>query len=548
MADKHFNIGDMFEMVADAMPEREALVCGESRATFQQLEQRANRLAHYMSAQGVNAGDHVGLYMYNCSEYIEAMLACFKIRAVPINVNYRYVNEELLYIFDNANMVACIHNREFVPAIAQVRDAAKDLTTFISVEDGSDHDLSAIGSVEFEAAMSAHSDQRDFAPRADDDLFILYTGGTTGMPKGVMWPHKNVFFAAMGGGGHFSPLGPLEQPEDIVSRISENQMIGMPLAPLMHGASWWYACILILSGNKLVLNPLRTFDGEGIWQVAADEKVNSIQIVGDAMAIPLLESLKGNEERWDLSAVFNIGSGGAVFSPAKQEEFKVQFPNCFITNAFGSSESGNMGMDNGNKKEGDSSLGNVARSEFMDVVIEGDTPAECRHAKPGEQGIFSRSGYIPAGYYGDEAKTAKTFIDVEGKGKIWLLTGDAATLEEDGTITIFGRGSNCINSGGEKIFPEEVEQALKAHPAIYDALVVDTPDERFGAKVTAVVSVREGYDVSLKAVQEEARKLIAGYKLPRELHIVAEVPRGPNGKPTYAEAKKIALSQEFLVS
>jgi acyl-CoA synthetase (AMP-forming)/AMP-acid ligase II len=542
---KAFNLADMFEMVADKVPERDALVCGDQRATFAQLDQRANKLAHYLAARGVGPGDHVGLYMYNCNEYLEGMMACFKLRAVPVNVNYRYVQDELLYIFDNADMVACIHHREFTPHIAEVRSSAPDLKTFVAVEDGSTELLSTIDSVEYEAAMADQSDARDFGERSDDDIFLLYTGGTTGMPKGVMWPHKNLFYAALGGGGWFHPDGPVTAPEQIASRIGDFPIVGMALAPLMHGACWWYACIQLLAGNTLVLSPYRSLDGAQVWEIVANEKVNALSIVGDAMAIPLLDALKANPDKWDLSSIFSIGSGGAVFSDSKQEEFKQAFPNVFIMNSFGSSESGNMGFDSGEKKSEEKGLGNVAQSDFMDVItdVEGEPH---RHVQAGELGIFARSGYIPVGYYNDPEKTAKTFVEVDGK--TWLLTGDEARLEEDGSITVYGRGSNCINSGGEKIFPEEVEQALKSHPEVFDCLVVDTPDERFGSKVTAVIATRSGGTVSLDELQEEARKHIAGYKVPRALHIVPEVPRAPSGKPAYPKAKELALSGDYAVN
>ncbi len=540
----HFNLADLFEAVADKVPEREALVCGDRRSSFAALDAGANQMAHYLAAQGVKAGDHVGLYMYNCSEYLEAMLACFKIRAVPINVNYRYVKDELLYIFDNADMVACIHHREFIPAIAEVRDAAKKLNIFVSVADETNEDLSLIGAVDYHKATEAQSKARDFGERADEDYFILYTGGTTGMPKGVMWPHKNVFFAAMGGGGHFSPLGPCEKPEDIRERVMENPLRGIALAPLMHGASWWYACIQLLAGNTLVLNHNRSFDGEQVWQIVADEKVHAVQIVGDAMAIPLLDSLAANPDRWDLSNVFNVGSGGAIFSEAKQDAFKKFFPNVFITNAFGSSEGGQMGMDNGSKKTA-SGLGNVSRTDYMDVIVEEEGKAP-RHAELGETGIFARAGYIPMGYYNDPVKTAKTFLEVDGKR--WLLTGDAAKLEDDGSITVFGRGSNCINSGGEKIFPEEVEVALKAHEGIFDALVVGLADDRWGSRVSAVIQAREGVTLDLNNVQEHCRKHIAGYKVPREIHLIEELPRAPSGKPDYKTAKAFAESGKGAVA
>ncbi|MEE4191141.1 MAG: acyl-CoA synthetase [Halieaceae bacterium] len=535
---KAFNLADLYEMVADAVPERTALVCGEHRATYLELEQRANRLAHYLAQQDVGAGDHVGLYLYNCNEYLEAMMACFKLRAVPTNVNYRYVEEELEYLFDNADLVACIHHREFAPLIGKVE--APKLKTLLYVEDGSD---TACSSPEYEASLTGQSAERDFGARADDDLFLLYTGGTTGMPKGVMWPHKELFYAALGGGGWFHPDGPITEPGQIAGRVADFPIVGMALAPLMHGACWWYACIQLLAGNTVVLNPHRHLDGEQVWEIAEREKVNSLTIVGDAMAIPLLDALEANPGRWDLSAIFNIGSGGAVFSVSKQEAFKRHFPNCFITNSFGSSEGGNMGFDSGEKKGDEKGLGNVQKSDYMDVIGGGDGEPH-RHVAPGEMGIFARSGHIPTGYYNDPEKTAKTFVDVDGK--TWMLTGDAARLEQDGSITVFGRGSNCINSGGEKIFPEEVEEALKNHPGVFDCLVVDTPDDRYGSKVTAVVKLRDGQSLTLDGLQEEARKHIAGYKLPRELHLVDEIPRAPSGKPAYPKARELALSGDYL--
>ena len=543
---KHFNLADLFEMVADHVPERDALVCGENRATYSKLEERANRLAHFLISQGIGAGDHVGLYMYNCNEYIEGMLACFKIRAVPINVNYRYVDDELSYIFENSDLVACIHHREFIQHIDNMKGKIFKLKLFIAVDDFSGEDLEKINAVSYETVLAESSPKRDFIEREDNDLFILYTGGTTGMPKGVMWPHKNVFFAAMGGAGFYHPDGPIKVPEEITTRITEKPIVGMALAPLMHGACWWYACIQLLIGGVVVLNPARSLIGEEVWEIVEREKVNGLSIVGDAMAIPLLDAVKANPKRWNLSSIFSVGSGGAVFSNSKQAEFKKYFPDVFVTNAFGSSESGNMGMDSGNRKS-EGGLGNVVRSEFMDVIIEAENNnGLARHADLTEMGIFSRSGYIPVGYYNDEEKTSRTFVTVDDK--IWLLTGDEARLENDNSISVYGRGSNCINSGGEKIFPEEVEQALKAHPDIFDALVVGTPDERWGSKVTAIIATRDGKILSLLSVQSEARKHIAGYKVPRELHIVDSVPRAPSGKPAYPEAKKIALNKNFLVN
>ncbi|MFK8022132.1 MAG: acyl-CoA synthetase [Pseudomonadales bacterium] len=542
-----FNLADLFELVVDTVPaDREALICGDSRHTFKEIDQRANQLAHFMHAQGIEPGNHVGLYMYNCGEYLEAMWACFKIRAVPVNVNYRYVNEELLYLFDNANLAACVHGREFVPAIEQVRQSVPDLKLFISVEDGSTEDLNAIGAIEYEQALAGSSTERDFEPRKEDDLFILYTGGTTGMPKGVMWPHKALFYAAMNGAGHFHADGPCKVPEDIISRAKDNWfMKSMALAPLMHGACWWSAMISALAGHTIVLNSNKSFDAEEIWDIIEREEVNAVSFVGDAMGIPLMDALEANEGRWDLKALFSAGSGGAVFSNSLQDKFRAKFPNIMLMNSFGSSESGQMGADGGGGSDG---LGKVQQSEFMNVVVEAteDTPAHFAEPGSDQMGIFARSGHIPLGYYGDPEKTAKTFIQVEGQR--WLLTGDEAKIDIEGGITVYGRGSNCINTGGEKVFPEEVEQAIKSHPAVFDTLVVATPDERFTNKVTAVAQLREGCTLALDELQEHCRQHISGYKLPRELHLTQEIGRAPSGKPNYKWAKEIALGQEFLAS
>lgn len=543
---KAFNLADLFEMVVDTVPaDREALICGDHRVTYQELEARANQLGHYLQSQGVTAGDHVGLYMYNCNEYLEAMWACFKIRAVPINVNYRYVKDELLYLFENANMVAVVHGREFVPAISDVREAASKVTTYVAINDHSNEDLSKIGAVEYEAVLAANSPERDFGERAEDDLFILYTGGTTGMPKGVMWPHVALFYAAMNGAGHFHPDGPCKVPEDIIVRAKENfEIRTMALAPLMHGACWWSACISNLAGHTVILNPGRSLDGEQVWSIVEKEKVNSVAFVGDAMGMPLMDALEANPGRWDLSSIFSVGSGGAVFSESLQAKYKEQFEGVMITNSFGSSETGQMGQDSGKGSDG---LGAVVQSDFMDVIAEADDGSHY-FVKPGsdEMGIFSRSGHVPLGYYGDPEKTAKSFIELDGKR--WMLTGDMAKIDNEGIITVYGRGSNCINSGGEKIFPEEVEQAIKSHPAVFDTLVVATPDERFTEKVTAVVQLRDGESLTLDDLKTHCRNHISGYKVPRALHLTTEIGRAPSGKPNYQWAKEVALSNQFLAS
>ncbi len=537
MSEAVLNLADLLEIASDTVPEdREAIICGEQRYSYRQFDERATRLANYLLAQGIQPGQHIGIYLYNSAEYLEATLACMKVRAVPININYRYVGEELHYIFDNADLVALIHGREFSELIAQLRSQTPKLKLCIAVADGSAVDSDAI---DYETALAESSPERDFAPRSEDDLFILYTGGTTGMPKGVMWPHKDLIYGSLGGFGHYHPDGPIKSASDLPSRVREGLYLrGMPLAPLMHGACWWYSCIALGSGQTLVLNPARSLDGEQAWDIAEAEQINALTIVGDAMGIPLLDALRAHPERWKLDNLFHIGSGGEVFSESVQQGFKEFFPNLVISNTFGSSETGMQGLDDGTG--GGGGLGRIARGEQADVITE-----DHRFVEPGsgEQGYLSRSGHVPVGYYNDAERTARTVVTLNGKR--WVLTGDLATIDADGGIVIFGRGSNCINSGGEKIFPEEVEQSLKHHPEIFDVLVVGVADERFTERVCAVVCARDGARPSLASLQEESRRHIAGYKVPRELHLVAEVPRTPSGKPDYPVARKLVATGEF---
>ena len=537
MSGATLNLADLLEIASDTVgDEREAIVCGERRYSYRQYDERATRLANHLLSQGVVPGQHIGIYLYNRPEYMEATLACLKVRAVPININYRYVGEELLYVCQNADLVGLIHGREFSPLIGQLLPQAPKLRLFVSVEDGSG---AATDAIDYEAALAGASPERDFAPRSEEDLFILYTGGTTGMPKGVMWQHKDLLYGSLGGFGHYHPDGPIKSAGELPSRVRDGMYLrGLPLAPLMHGACWWYSCIVLGCGQTLVLNPDRSLDSARVWGIAEREKVNTVTIVGDAMGVPLLDALRAEPGRWKLDNLFHIGSGGAVFSKSVQAGFKEFFPNLVISNAFGSSETGMQGLDDGT---GGSGLGRIERGEQADVITE-----DHRFVVPGsgEQGYLARSGHVPVGYYNDAERTARSVLDIDGKR--WMLTGDLATVDADGGIVIFGRGGNCINSGGEKIFPEEVEQSLKHHPEVFDALVIGTADARFTERVCAVVCAREGARPSLASLQEESRRHIAGYKVPRELHLVAEVPRTPSGKPDYPAVRALVATGNHL--
>ena len=531
-----WNLADLFEATADAVADRTAIVCGDRRFTYRELDERATRLANHLAAHGVGRGDHVGLYLYNGPEYVEGTFAAYKLGAVPINVNYRYVEGELAYLFDNADLKALIHGREFVDRIAHVAPDAPKLTVFVSVEDGTDADLAAIGAVEYEAALAAASPARDFAPRAEEDLYILYTGGTTGMPKGVMWYQRDFFLSTL------APLlamgGPVpETPEAFVQKAVEGGgTVSMPIAPLMHGAALWVGMMTIFAGNTLVLSSARRMDPHEIWRTVERERVMSISLVGDAMARPLIEALDDGTAEYDLSGFFVIGSGGAILSPAVKARIAERLPSVMVIDSLGASETGYQGTNTGVDGEG---RPRFAMGEHTTVLGEDNRPVE---PGSGIVGRLARGGYVPLGYYKDPEKTASVFAEFEGKR--WGLPGDMAIIEADGMITLLGRGSVSINSGGEKIFPEEVESALKSHPDVFDVVVVGVPDERWGERVVAVVRPRPGSTPDVDALAEHCHTLLARYKAPREVHLVDEITRSPSGKADYRWAKAHAMAQQ----
>ena len=534
MPTRSFNFADTFEIVADAVPDQLAVVAAERRLTFAELDERATRLAHALRDRGVGVGDHVGLYLFNGTEYIEAMIAAWKIRAVPVNVNYRYVADELVYLFDDADLVAVVHHGEFTPVIAEVVHQVPGVQTFLAVDDGTDADLASIGAEDYETALADASAERDFPERSPDDLYIVYTGGTTGMPKGVMWRQEDIFFAAMDASAAGIADVP-EKPEDLADRVRETAGT-VPMgtaAPLMHGAAQWVTWICFHQGNPIVLPSAKRFDPKAIWRAVSDENIVSLTVVGDAMARPLADELKANADDYDVSGLMALGSGGAILSEGVKQQYREILPDIIMADGFGASETGNQGSGIGANAEGNPQF---QLGPHTTVLGEDLRPIE---PGSGEHGLLARSGRIPLGYYKDEEKTAETFV-TDPDGKRWVIPGDMATIEADGIITVFGRGSGSINSGGEKIFPEEVEAALKSHPDVFDAVVVGVPDERFGARVAAVVAPREGAEPTLDELVEHCRTKIAGYKVPRELHLVDEVTRSPSGKADYRWAKAVA--------
>ena len=540
--ERTFNLADLFEQTVDRFPDREYLVAGDQRRTYGEMEERANRLAHHLAAHGVEAGDHVGIYAHNSAEWVETLWAVFKIRATWININYRYVEGELSYLFGNSDLKALVYEQGFGPRVAACLDSLPDLVHAVVVDDGSGADAGLPDAVPYEEALAAASPERDFGPRSGDDRYILYTGGTTGMPKGVVWRHEDVFMAL---GGGIDPMTKVKatKPEEIIEKAYDAPITFFPIAPLMHGATQWGLMSQAATGNRVVL--VANFDPDECWDLVQREGINSIMITGDAMGRPLIEALKANPDKYDASSLLSLSSSAAIFSPSVKDEFFEVFPDLILTDAIGSSESGNNGMIAVGK--GNTAMkGGPTVTPMPDAVV---IDEDFNFVEPGSGviGKVARKGNIPLGYYKDEVKTAETFI-TGPDGTRYAVPGDFATVEADGSITLLGRGSVSINSGGEKIYPEEVEAAVKAHPAIYDATVIGVKDEKWGQRVAAVVQLRDDGELAdIKDLQEHCRTEIAGYKVPRQVHFVDAVTRAPSGKPDYRWAAEMAAGDPDLI-
>lgn len=531
------NIADLFEMVVDTVPEREALICGSQRFTYEALDREANRLAHFLEEKGVKPGEHVGMYLYNGAEYLVAVLAAFKIRAVPVNVNYRYVEDELAYLLDDSDLVALFYQKELGSRVAALKDRIPKVRVLVEVEDPSGAAPANPQAVPYAKALAAGSPERGFGPRSGKDIYIIYTGGTTGMPKGVMWRHEDVFYAGLQGGNPGGP--PIAKGEDLVEIVKGGMgLTVLPAAPFIHGAAQWASLIGFFGGGKVVVQGGKSFDPKTVARLIRDEKVNTLTLVGDAMARPLGEALAAMGEEADTSSVFVVGSAGAVLSEAVKEQLRGAMPSAMIVDSFGATETGHQGSMMSGTGHG-SGQGPLFFMNETNCVFD----EERKPVVPGSgvMGRLARRGHIPVGYYNDPEKTAKTFFEIDGVR--WVMPGDLATVESDGSIRVFGRGSVCINSGGEKIFPEEVEAALKAHPDVLDAVVVGIPDERWGQRVAALVQARPGTSPGLDDLDRHCRTKVAGYKVPRFVHFVDQVARQPSGKPDYRWAATRAAEE-----
>ncbi|MFD1812684.1 acyl-CoA synthetase [Rhodococcus gannanensis] len=526
------NLADLFEAAADTVPERTAIVCGDERLTYAELDAASNRLAHHLADEGIGPGDHVGMYMRNSIEFVEALLACLKVRAVPINVNYRYVDAELAYLFSNAEMVAVVADGEFAATTAAVLPQAPTVRHVVTIGDTGDVEWGDVTAVDFHAAVAAQSGARDFPERSADDLFIVYTGGTTGMPKGVMWRQEDFFHAALSGGNPFGD--PYDGTEALAAAVPHiPPMTWVLTAPLIHGAALYSVFTAFCLGATHALMP--RFDAEEALRIVERERATTLTVVGDAMARPVADVITQRGSDFDLSSLLVVSSGGALFSLSVREQLVAEMPGLTVRDGFGASESG---VD-GNLEIGADGLMRIAAKPNVRVLDENRRPVA-----PGsdEIGYIARSGNVPLGYWGDAEKTAATFPVVDGVRTAVL--GDMGRVEADGRIVLLGRGSTCINTGGEKVYPEEVEMAIKSHPAVLDALVAGIDDERYGQRVGAVVQARDGFDLpELDELIAHVSTQVARYKAPRSMVAVDAIVRSPAGKADYRWAKATLQEQ-----
>ncbi|BCJ41200.1 acyl-CoA synthetase [Actinoplanes ianthinogenes] len=524
------NIADLFEHAVDAFADRIAVCFGEQEISYAELEQRANRLAHFLQDRGVRPGDRVGLYAGNSIEAVVAMIAIYKLRAAMVNVNFRYVENELQFLFADAGLAALVHDRRFAPRVAAVIKELPEVRAVVVLPDGTD---AAADGVDYAAALTAGAPRRDFGERSGDDIYLLYTGGTTGYPKGVLWRHEDVW-RTLGGGVDFMTGIPLEDEWQQSRRgAAADGMVRLCLAPLIHGNAQWAALMALFAGDTVVMLP--HFDADEVWRTIDRRQVNVVVLIGDAMARPIIEAYAGGG--YDGSSVVAVSSSGALFSPVVKRQYLDLLPNVLVTDAVGASETGFTGLG----VVADVPGGAIEDPRVMPgptTVVLGD---DGRPVAPGEVGRLAKSGYLPLGYYNDPEKTAALLTEVDGVR--YAFPGDYARLEEDGTITLLGRGATCVNTGGEKVFPEEVEGALKTCPDVFDALVIGIPDERLGQRVAALVQPRPGVKLDLAGVEGHLRELIAGYKVPRSVWLVDEIHRTISGKADYRWAHQHAAEE-----
>jgi fatty-acyl-CoA synthase len=545
-----FNLAQVHEAVSAAVPDRECLVWRDRRLTYGDVTDRTRRLANHLLATGIGVADersalaghqsgqpHLACYLHNGNEYIEAMLGAYKARFAPFNVNYRYVAEELRYLLNDSGARAIVYHSAFADRLAEVLPDLPQLDVLLQVDDGTGADLLP-GAVWYEEALAAASPDRPTVDWSPDDLYILYTGGTTGMPKGVLWRQADIYVGAMGGrdlstGEEWSSL------DAVVAAAANGGARLLPAPPFMHGAGHWLAFNAMNSGNTIVLqDDTVRLDPADVWSTVVREQVNILLIVGDAFGRPLVDELEraaAAGAAYDTSSLLMIVSGGAPLNSTIKDRLLAQLPTAMVMDAVGASETGSQ-MSHVSAAGQSASTGTFTPGPGAAIVS--DDLSQRLEAGHDEVGWLAQTGRVPLGYLGDAEKTARTFPVIDGVR--YSVPGDRARLTADGIIELYGRDSVTINTGGEKVFAEEVEQALAHHPDVYDVVVAGRPSERWGQEVVAVVQLREGAEADEAALLDEAAKHVARYKLPKAFVFVPDIVRSPAGKADYRWAKEQA--------
>jgi acyl-CoA synthetase (AMP-forming)/AMP-acid ligase II len=532
--------GSIWEAVADVVPEQTAVVQGQRRFSWREYEQRAARLARAVLDAGIRPGGKIGMYLYNSPEYCETNFGALKVRSVPINVNYRYLDDELLYLLGNADIEALVFHTSLADRVARVVRELENVRLLVEVDDGpaADGTTHVEGAVAYDELQAITEPAERFEPKGEE-MYIFYTGGTTGMPKGVMYSLEEFTEFFLRSYPPMVGLKPVEDPTEILDtarRLYEaaTPLVAMSGPPLMHGTGCWLGMMVPhLFGGTAVLVPSRGFDPHDVWDAVEREGVQHLIVVGDAFAKPLLRALDEAPDRWDLSSLRLMISSGAMFSAEVKHGLIGHVPELAIADVLGATEGG-MGTSITTKE--------TPKTETAKFLLNPTTKVftdDGREVQPGsgEMGLVANGGLTPIGYYKDPEKSARTFREVNGQR--YSFPGDMATIAADGTLVLFGRGANCINTGGEKVYPEEVEEALKVHPSVEDALVFGVPDDRFGQRVVGIVSLSPGQNATPDEVVTDVRTRLSSYKLPKELRVVDQVPRAPNGKADYPAARRL---------
>ena len=526
-----WNIGDIFGAIGPVRGDAPALLHapadGPARVvSWSEFDRRSSALARAFVDAGAKPDDKVAIYSYNRPEWLESVAACFKARLVPVNVNYRYRDEELLYLLDNSDSVALVFEGLFAENAARLAARLPRLRTLIRIEDGSPRSADGAGALDYDEVVAGSSAPLDIA-RSADDLLLLYTGGTTGMPKGVMWRQEDIF-RTLGGGVDPLVAGPKPQTLDEHVRnvdAGTNRQRLLPACPIMHGTGLFTALNALMNGGSVVTIDSRAFRAPALWSAVERHEVNVISIVGDVFARPMLQALE--EKKYDLKSLKQIISSGVMWSVELKKAMLAHHPTMLLFDSLGSSEATGLGvsvMGAGIEMQ----TASFRVGDRVKVITE-----DGREVAPGsgERGLVARSGPIPIGYYKDPEKTAKTFRTIDGVR--YSMPGDFATVEADGTLRLLGRGSACINTGGEKVFPEEVEEVLKRHPAVEDAATVGLADPHWGQAIHSLVVLRSGGAADEAELREHVREHLAAYKVPRRVFVVETLGRSPSGKMDY---------------